>query len=214
MGHRWDVLQRHNLECHYEFQPKYLGCTYNPIAKLCFVKLPPQTGVAVHCTRQSRLDVVKHLYATQNRVPHLAKILRICEDVAVFEFAQGSLLWHLETVDVEFIQTRLRETVQALRDQDVVHGDIRPWNVVLSRSVPQQLWLIDWDLAIRISSPDQEIINNHLRDRGHSGRPLEEIDLADLQRSVNVIRGEITPEQAWNHDPNSFGWRPPWCRSP
>ena len=121
-------------------------------------------------------------------------------------------MWEIEDKDdlpsVKSLDDALQGIVRELRNSNLVHSDIRPWNLFYSET--KEFKLIDWGFSFFIGNQPFGNTTNHLRDRGHSERPHKDIDSVDAQRTLQVFKSEISPEDAWNHKYPSWSWRPNW----
>lgn len=169
------------------------------------------TGIAIRATNPGFLDRLRRIRSIQSGIPHIAQIADIVDDVVVCEMAEGCLVWEEEQPpNCDAIEPALRETVAALGAANLVHCDIRPWNIFFSRE-DSKITLIDWSLSFFVDEPTRHSVS-HIRDRGHAGTRETEIDPADIQKTLDVLRGHATPESQWNHPYSEFSWRPEWCR--
>jgi serine/threonine protein kinase len=142
------------------------------------------------------------------------QILDVVEKrIFVVERAPGVLVWEMEDSlpFVSAIETHLDVFVSSLHQMGLVHGDIRPWNIFYDHE--QQVFkVIDWGFSFFIGDNLDQKTSGHLSGRGHANTPLLQIDSIDAQRTLQVLRGAISYEDAWNHKPHETEWRPKWAK--
>jgi aminoglycoside phosphotransferase (APT) family kinase protein len=148
----------------------------------------------------------------------MARIADIVHDVILFEEALGTRLWEFapdeKVVPGESgISMQLREFAEATTRLGLIHGDLRPWNVIVGATL--EIKVIDWGLSCFVDELPKRV--DLTRQPGHywcfsGGRPVEQLDLTDADRISRLMRGEITYTDAWKQNPPS--WLPHWCRPP
>ncbi|HEX5243321.1 MAG TPA: phosphotransferase [Tepidisphaeraceae bacterium] len=146
-------------------------------------------------------------------VPYASKIVERFDGIAVFERAKGEILWHLETLpDLQIVERSLREFVDALRPFGVAHADIRPWNVMWDDI--DGVRVIDWGFPfIHGETRWGDHIVKHLNSCAGElmVRDVLEVDIIDIRKLMQLLRGEIGLKAAWNYGSGAFSWRPHWC---
>ncbi|HSZ59672.1 MAG TPA: phosphotransferase [Tepidisphaeraceae bacterium] len=203
MGHRKSILESHGYTAVYEEREKYRG---GPKGLLCLARRGNSEYFAFkHKGRYRRL------YEVQDSIPHMARIVDLVEDVAVFEKAIGKLLWDFEIVpDLDSVERQLSEFVSACQRNALVHGDLRPWNVFFDG---KNITVIDWDssrFTDELVEGDELLIQ--LRAHGHkgiSGSDAASVDSQELALLMRVLRSEIGLNAAWCY--TRFAGRPKWC---
>lgn len=131
-----------------------------------------------------------------------------CErGVLLTEKAPGSLLVELVGVDrpsLETVKQHLTQILERIHEKGIVHCDVRPWNILFDRSVG--FTLLDFGFSFRIENGPLNHVEGHLRERGHEGVLDENVDWRDLELTLSVLSGGITPEEAWRHAPGTFAY--------
>lgn len=190
-------------------EPSYKGSTAGEKAKLT-LKLNDKKGIA-NLLSKAVIDKLQHI---QKSLTSIAPILtRIPfdqqQDIAVFEWIEGTLLWETSEnrPDLTTLQTTLEQTLKQINLQGLIHGDIRPWNIIWNPE-NQQIYLIDWELSQIIEPTQNTQPNAHSLLRGHGQTELTEIDQRDLAKTIQVLQNPPYLYQAWWHTSNEFNWLP------
>jgi RIO-like serine/threonine protein kinase len=131
-----NILRENNYSCTTETRPAYRGAsaqvTVRRVAKNGF------TGYAreVSGPELSHLQRIKNV---QTSIPHVAPIHEITAGVIISKEAVGELVWEMETAPdhLDKIKAALAETRNELERQNLVHADIRPWNIMFDEATNQ-----------------------------------------------------------------------------
>jgi hypothetical protein len=169
-------------------------------------------------------DHYQRIRTIQDSIPRMARMVGPFEDVVLLEAAQGDLLWDLDKApDPAVVEAQLIEFALATRKLQLIHGDLRPWNVFFDNERGVQV--IDWwclsafvdDLLPRGVLPARRA---DLLGQGHyakfhpelvaQGR-LTEIDEEDARRIGKLLRGDISLSEAW-HPVYQLSRCPAWCK--
>lgn len=209
------VLISNGWNCEVIFRRAYRGTGEPVLAIITGTKESPnQEGIISAIKDRDQVERFKAIKGIQDQLPHAAKILEIIDNIVITEKVHGKLLWEIEDkVDLpseESLESELLSIVGELKNSNLVHGDIRPWNLFYN-SETKDLKLIDWGFSFFIGKRLFGNTQNHLNERGHSGRPHADIDSIDAQRTLRVFKREISPEKAWDHKEKSWSWRPNWA---
>lgn len=160
---------------------------------------------------EGRLEHYERIRIIQDRLHHAARITEIVGRAIISIAATGTLLWEMDLrPPADLLRPRLEEFVTSLRQERLVHADLRPWNVFFDNTTGS-VTIIDWGFSFFMTEGHPHA-DGHLGDRGHRDTPVDRIDEADLGLTLKVISGELSPEEAWHHAPDSWDWRPPWVR--
>ena len=128
------------------------------------------------------------------------------------EAAPGQLLWEMDRPpDVSSIERSLYEFSAATHANGLIHGDVRPWNVVVDDQ--NQIRVIDWNLSCFLDDLrlGDRLLRGHFA-KFHRSLKINEIlriDRIDAERIVALLRGQIRFPQAWAQNPS---WYPAWCQ--
>lgn len=137
MGYRESILTPHGYRVTYVRRPGYRGSDPKDI---CIAEI---NGVTYYPFKDP--GHYGRIRAIQDRIPHMARFTDTIDDVILMEAAPGTLLWEIDSPpDPSIIATQLTEFADATRDQKLIHGDVRPWNVVVNGDVVR---IIDWNLS-------------------------------------------------------------------
>jgi len=148
----------------------------------------------------------------------------VIDDIVLLEKARGQKLWEMETAPqyADTVEYQLIEFARSTQDNQLIHGDLRPWNIFFDAE--QGVQVIDW---ICLSSFVDDLVGDQPRRRDlvegedahyvkfHSGlvarRNFAEIDLADARLIGQLLKGDIRRlGAAWPRaDPRP--WYPHWC---
>jgi hypothetical protein len=138
----------------------------------------------------------------------MARMLEPIKDVVLLEEARGDNLWHMRIrPDPAIVEDQLIEFALATKRYDLIHGDLRPWNVFCDNE--QGVQIIDWWC---LSSFVSDIFGEGARRldlvegtdphyaKFHadlvSEKKFTEIDLADAKTIGSLLRDEIELDDA------------------
>jgi hypothetical protein len=123
----------------------------------------------------------------QDSIPHMAKFYTPQNGYILSEIAPGELIWNLDYVPhIDRIEKQLGEFARGAKACGLVHGDIRPWNVVQDNQ--GDIKVIDWNLS-RFGESN--------------------VDIEDVRKLGCTLRGETGFHQAWGWGPSEYA---KWCR--
>ena len=161
-------------------------------------------------------DHYQRIESIQTTIPHMARMVGPIEDIVLLEEARGILLWHLENrPDISLVESQLTEFALATKRNDLINGDIRPWNVFFDDRDGVQV--IDWWC---LSSFVSDLVGERPRRRdlidgqGHyskfhpdlvSQNRFTDIDLFDARLIGRLLRGEIDLSEAWHGHYHALG---------
>jgi hypothetical protein len=201
-------LASHGYKCEVRVMATYRGSIYlNKIVtaekngQLGFVLLPAKEDVQ-HLLRIKGLE---------DRLPMAAKIVDVIEDkIFVIERVSGILLWENEDnlPAIDEIKRALGLLVASLQQVGLVHGDIRPWNIFYDAN-RKQFKVIDWGFSFFLENGPSDKTKGHLDARGHKP-PYQDVDQIDASKTIQVIEGSLSYEDAWHHPSGEMFWRPKW----
>jgi len=168
-------------------------------------------------------DHHRRIQTIQGSAPRMAKIVGPIEDVVLSVEARGQNLWEMDICpDPEIVEDHLLEFAMWTQTHDLIHGDLRPWNVFYDHTFGVQV--IDWrdlsafvdDLLPQGTRPPRRSdllgvghyakFHPTLVARGH----FTEIDRTDARLIGKLLRAEIGLSEAWSGPHQSR--RPPWCK--
>jgi hypothetical protein len=202
------VLAQNGYKCRVVVRPPFRGHT--GLRPIITAERDGRVGI-VTLVDKARLPHYQRIQAIQDRLQHVAKITDIVDRAIITAAAAGTLLWEMESrPPVELLRPRLEEFVTSLSRERLVHADLRPWNVFLDHQTAS-ITVIDWGFSFFIGEPDNRP-EGHLHARGHQNTQLDRVDETDSARTLKVISGELSPEEAWFHTPDSWDWRAPWVQ--
>ncbi len=194
--------------------PSYRGSTM-PLKERIIVKDNDIHMIAISDYRE-RLQGIRRV---QSQIPEAAQIFKIIPgsgefDIALIEYIDDSLLWELEEGSrppLDIVVDSLDKLVTNLASADLVHADIRPWNLFYE-SKTSSLRCIDWGFSFFVGGRKYDNTEEHLRQRGHLNRDEREIDREDADRTIRVLRSPDSLEREWVHGSGKqVTWRPsPW----
>jgi hypothetical protein len=162
----------------YSRQPRFRG---SGTIDLCHAEKDGKRFVAVPAKEH-----FSRIINIQDSIPHMARMSEMRDGHVLMEVAPGELVWHLERIDnPQIIEAQLTDFVAATSALDLVHQDIRPWNVFWDGT---NITVIDW---------------------GNSRFGKDGADAGDVLRMGRQMRGEITFTEAWGW---SIAWHPAWCK--
>jgi hypothetical protein len=204
-------LARRGYKCAVAFRRSYRGSIH--LSQIVTVDLGDSLGFALMLPPE-RVAHFRKTAAVQDQLPMAAKILEIVENrVAIVERVGGTLLWELEDnlPPVSEINHALGLFVSCLMRVNLIHADIRPWNVFYD-STRKEFRVIDWGFSFFNGDQVDPKTRGHLQGRGYRDTPHQAVDGMDATKTVQVLRGEVSYESAWHHGPNEMEWRPKWAK--
>jgi hypothetical protein len=169
-------------------------------------------------------DHYERIRTLQDSIPRMARMVGPFEDVVLLEAAHGQLLWDLDKApDPAIVEAQLIEFALGTARNQLIHGDLRPWNVFFDSEHGVQV--IDWwclssfvdDLLARGVLPARRA---DLLGQGHyakfhpelvAGGKLTDIDQEDARRIGKLLRGDIGLSEAWQ-PVYRITPRPTWCK--
>jgi hypothetical protein len=222
MRYREAILSPLGYEITYQERRKYRGSS---VKRLC---IAVRNGVTYFAFRVCPPDTPEHyrrIERIQGSIPHMARIAGTIKDVVWLEKAHGELLWELASPpSPAVVESQLIEFALATKENQLIHGDLRPWNCFFDDKHGVQV--IDWWV---LSSFVDDLIGDTPRRRDlieagkHYARfhpklvqrgEFTEIDLADARLMGRLLRGEIELSDclAWRGEYGPLG-RFPWLCS-
>jgi hypothetical protein len=79
----------------------------------------------------------------QESIPHMARMVGPIGDIVLLEEAHGHLLWDLDKApEPAVVEAQLMEFARGTARNQLIHGDLRPWNVFFDSERGVQV--IDW----------------------------------------------------------------------
>lgn len=177
-------------------------------------------GVLNEIKVTTRLDFTERLQSimqVQSAIPFAAQILEVVPvndhmAVALIEHIDGTLLWELESnrPSLLTVQQHLQDFVAELNQVNLVHADIRPWNIFY-QATTGSFRSIDWGYAFFIGGSKYSGTPEHLATRGHADSNEAEIDSKDVERTIHVLGNPSQVDAVWHNPPGSHVWHPvPW----
>ena len=178
------------------------------------------TPACVH----DHVDHYERIRTLQDSIPRMARMVGPFEDVVLLEAAHGQLLWDLDKApDPTIVEAQLIEFALGTARNQLIHGDLRPWNVFFDSEHGVQV--IDWwclssfvdDLLPRGVLPARRA---DLLGQGHYAKfhpelvargKLTDIDQEDARRIGKLLRGDIGLSEAWQ-PVYQITPRPAWCK--
>jgi len=161
----------------------------------------------------------QRLSQVQTNIPFVPKLTHLGETIFLMERCQGSLLWEIEDRNAfaPALPSVLEKFVAGARAHGLVHADLRPWNIFYD-AASGEFKIIDWGFSF---FADQDLnlepfwhIRSHLHARGHPLATPMQIDSTDAAKTLSVVNGTTSYEEAWHHAPTEMAWRPPWAAQP
>ena len=155
-------------------------------------------------------DHYERIRSIQDSIPHMAKMVGPIGDIVLLEEAHGHSLWDLDKApDPGVVEAQLIEFALGTEKNQLIHGDLRPWNVFFDSERGVQV--IDWwflssfidDLLPRGPLPPRRA---DLLGEGHYVKfhpdlvikgKLTGIDREDARRIGKLLRGDIGLSEAW-----------------
>ena len=207
----------------YQCRPKYRGAGS---VKVC---IATKNTVNYYATRIPPPDTPGHhcrIVNIQNSIPRMARLVGPFDDVILAEEATGTSLWDLDSVpDCGRVERELVEFAHATQEHNLIHGDLRPWNVYYDDRYGVQV--IDW---VSLSSFVDDLIGQDPRRhdltqdqngvKGHYWRfhpaliaqqAFTEIDVTDARLIGKLLKGEMRRlRDAWP-DAHRLEAYPKWC---
>lgn len=189
--------------------PAYRGSPYRRAVRLTAAKGEQRWLVHVGDTR-----LLNRIFAVQSKIPEAARIERLLElsaakSAAMIELIPGTVLWELEhdRPSLASVRCDLDEFVANLRSVQLVHGDIRPWNVLVEQQ-SGRLRFIDWGFSFFFEDRVPARAISHFKARGNGELPIDAIDRTDAERTLAVLLDPGRAEALWRHTRSAFTWRP------
>ena len=213
-----DVLSPLGYQIQYVARPKYRG---SALATLCVATKGGVRHYAFRIGAPDHPDHHRRIQCIEDVSPRMARVEVTAEGILLSVEARGQNLWEMEPVpDLRRVEAQLIEFALWTKKHQLIHGDLRPWNVFLDSEYGVQV--IDWrdlsafadDLLTRGELPARR---SDLLGDGHyatfypglvAQRNFTEIDLTDARLIGKLLRGEIGLAEAWPR-----GSRPSWCPS-
>lgn len=221
MGYRQAILSLHGYKVKYETRPKY-RCSADTVT-LCVALKDSVRYFAFRISAPDYVDHFRRLEKIQFSIPHMARMVGPIGDVVLLEAARGQLLWEMETPpDNALIEKQLIEFARGTKQNRLVHGDLRPWNVFFDDLSGVQV--IDWWF---LSAFVDDLVGDRPRrrdlisaeacgDPGHYVRfhpdlvakaKFTEIDVSDAKIIGSLLRGEfdLSDSRSWKGHYSSYG---------
>ena len=215
-----EILSPQGYQVQYVTRPKYAG---SDPTTLCIATKGDVNHYAFKVCDPDHPDHHRRIQRIQDSCARMAKIV-VIQDVVLSTEARGQNLWGMEIPpDSKIVEAQLLEFAEWTKKHDLVHGDLRPWNVFYDHHEGVQV--IDWrdlsafvdDLQPRDTSPARRA---DLLGNGHYGKfhpelveqgTFTEIDQLDARQIGKLLRAEIKPGEAWPGLYSSLQ-PPPWCK--
>jgi hypothetical protein len=217
-----DILSPQGYQVRYATREKYRG---SESTTLC---IAVKGGVKHYAFKICAPDDPKHhrrIQRIEDLCPRMARFEVTAEGILLSVEAPGHNLWELEPApDPRIVEAQLTEFALWTKQQQLIHGDLRPWNVFVDND--QSVQVIDWrnlsafvdDLLPHGDVPPRRI---DLLGNGHYANSypdlvarcdFTDIDLRDARSIGRLLTGEIGLAQAWPQGSRP-SWRPSWCKS-
>ncbi len=92
---------------------------------------------------QDRPEHYQRIEGIQASISRMARMV-VVEDVVLLEKAPGQKLWEMDTAPnyAEMVECQLIEFARSTQANQLIHGDLRPWNVFFDADHGVQV--IDW----------------------------------------------------------------------
>jgi hypothetical protein len=221
MGHRESILSAKGYEVRYEELPKESGSV---ASKHCIAIKDGVEHFAFTICDPEYPDHYRRIESLQGSIPRMARMVGPIEDVVLLEKAHGIKLWEMDTAPdyASAVEGQLIEFALGTQKNELIHGDLRPWNVFFHKDRGVQV--IDW---WKLSSFVDDLVGDSPRRRDliEVGKHyvtfhpdlvaqarLTEIDLTDARLIGGLLRGEIGRlSEAWPQA-DRRPWYPPWCK--
>jgi hypothetical protein len=216
-----EILAPHGYEIRYDTREKYRGSSPT---KLCIAMKGGTNHYAFKISLPDSPDHHQRIQRIQEVCPRVAKMVGPIEDVILSVEAPGHNLWEIGSApDPDMVEAQLIEFALWGQRHELIHGDLRPWNIFFDQNHGVQV--IDWrevsafvdDLLPRDGQSPRRY--DLLDGQGHYTRfhrdlvaqgNFTQIDLRDAQSIGKLLRGEVGLTGAWP-DGSIPSWRPPWC---
>jgi len=216
-----DMLSPQGYRLQYVTREKYRG---SAPTTLC---IAVKGGVKHYVFRIGAPDCPEHHRRIQGieDVSHrMARFEVTDQGVLLSVEASGQNLWEMEPApDPHIAEAQLIEFALWTQKHQLIHGDLRPWNVFFDSEVGVQV--IDWrdlsafvdDLLPRGELPPRR---SDLLGHGHYATAhadlvaqgnFTEIDLRDARSIGKLLNGDIGLAAAWPRGSHP-SWRPSWCK--
>jgi hypothetical protein len=216
-----DILSPQGYEVQYVCREKYRG---SERTMLC---VATRDGTRHYASKIVHPDHPDHHRRIQglDASPRAANFFVTPEGIVLSVEASGQNLWETEPVpDPRQIGAQLIEFALWTQRHQLIHGDLRPWNVFFDNHRGVQV--IDWamlsafvdDLLPRGELPPRRF---DLFDEGkHYAKSHPElvargdftgIDRCDALLIGKLLKGEIGLSEAWPRGSHP-SWRPSWCK--
>lgn len=206
------LLQERGYTCCVEHRCRYCGSKEPEIDVI--------TAIRENCAGIVSEGPPRHftrLRKALQSVPLAAQIIDVFDlgrqsGFALFDKIEGTLVWHLEGSDrpqLSSVESALHSFVSSLRPLNLVHADIRPWNIIF-RPSDSAFRFIDWGFSFFAGEPKAHA-TCHLNDCNHCNTPVMEIDHTDMKRTITTLRNPSCFESLYKYPNTRFKWRPePW----
>jgi len=215
-----DILGPLGYQIQYVTGEKYLG---SEPATLTVATKDGVNYFAFKICAPDHPDHHRRIQSIQDPTPRMAKIVGPFEDVVLSSEVPGQNLWNMDVPpDPQIVEAQLREFALWTSCHQLIHGDLRPWNVIIDPL--HGVKVIDWrDLSAFVD--DLEPMHGlpprrcDLLGQGHYGsfhpglvaqKKFLEIDESDVHLIGKLLRGEIGLSEAWRKPhPSNL---PSWCK--
>jgi serine/threonine protein kinase len=175
-------------------------------------------GVKYYITKAPRVrSVIKKLIFMQDEIPHMARINELVNDYLVTEYIDGVTLWDIEKSlrpSLSQVKMMLSEITQSLAKASIIHGDLRPWNILYCVK-KRKFYVIDWGFSCFIPNligfprvPTR--VKRHFWDCGHK-KPFKFIDIDDSLRFIELLKQPRKLSELWPVSKGSNWYPDPWC---
>ncbi len=215
-----DILAPQGYEVQYISREKYRG---SQPTTLC---IAIKAGVRYYASKIAHPDHPDHHRRIQSLdvSPRVARFFVTAEGIVLSEEAQGRNLWEIQPApDHRQIEAQLIEFALWTRRHQLIHGDLRPWNVFFDNDHGIQVF--DWSMLSSfvsdlLPSGDLPRRRGDLLGNGHYAKchpdlvaedNYLEVDRRDALLIGKLLRGEIGLSGAWPPESHP-SWRPSWCR--
>jgi Phosphotransferase enzyme family len=216
-----DILSPHGYRVHYVTREKYRG---SERTTLCIAEKGGARHYAFKICAPDDPDHHRRIQSIEDLSPRVARFYVTVEGIVLSVEAPGHNLWEIEPApDPHTVEAQLIEFALWTQRHQLIHGDLRPWNVFFDNDHGVQV--IDWlnlsafvdDLLPRGELPPRR---NDLLGHGHyanvypdlvAERNFTEIDLRDARLIGKLLKGEIGLAGAWPRGSHP-SWRPSWCK--
>jgi hypothetical protein len=215
-----DTLSPQGYRVQYVTREKYRG---SDRTKLCIAIKGGVKHYAFRICDPDHPDHHRRIQSIEDLSLRMARFYVTAEGIVLSVEAPGHNLWEIEPApDPNKVEDQLIEFALWTQRHQLIHGDLRPWNVFFDNDRGVQV--IDWpklsafvdDLLPRGDLPPRR---NDLLGHGHyaNSHPalvarcnFTEIDMRDARLIGKLLRGEIGLAGAWPRGSHP-SWRPSWC---